>query len=125
MYPARILSEMRARNDGRPATLPSPVGGDLDEFTIPVKKVKGGGVGKFRHNEGTIEEFVLGTSTGFGGLRDGGINVIIIVKEGGGIEGLKVGGERHVRRRKEREGVGRGTNKGSHRQGQTLNPETI
>ena len=47
-------------------------------------------MGKLRNNEGTVEQFKLDTSTGFEGFRDGGVNVIIIVERGGGIERLEV-----------------------------------
>ena len=99
MYPARVLSEARMRNNRCPTTLPCPDGSALNKSPILVKKVEGGGVGKFRNNEGTVEELVLGTSTGFGGLRDGGVNVIIVMIRGQGVERLEVGREGHERKR--------------------------
>ena len=82
MYPARVLSEVSMWNNHHPTALPHPDGSTLDKSPIPVKEVEGGSVSKFRYNEGTVEELMLGTSTGFGGLRDGGVNVIIVMMRG-------------------------------------------
>ena len=45
--------------------------------------------------EGTVEAGELGLSTGFGGLREGGVNVIIIVIPRVLKDGLEVGRKRH------------------------------
>ena len=62
----------------------------------------------------------LSLSTGFGGLREGGVNVIIIVVAGMLEDGLKVGRERHrvgkgveVREEGEREELGEERTKGA------------
>ena len=78
MYPARTLSVERPWNNGGPRSLPAPVRGNVNESPISIKEVKGGGVGKLRNNEGTVKAGEFGISTGFGGLGEGGINVIIV-----------------------------------------------
>ena len=103
MYPVRILSVTSPRNNRSPSGLPTPVRGRLDKNSVLVKEVEGGGVGELRNNEGMLESSELGTSTLLGGLRVGGVNVIIMVVAGAAEDGLEVGGERHEKR-EEREG---------------------
>ena len=93
MYPIRILRETRPRNNRSPSCFPTPVRGCLDKNSIPIEEVEGGGVGEFRNNEGTLESSDLGVSAILGGLRIGGVNVIIMVVAGAVEDGLKVGRE--------------------------------
>ena len=79
---------------GKSPLAPS-VRGCLDKNPVTIKEVEGGGVQEFRDNEGKVEAGEFGLSTGFGGLREGGIYVIIIMVAGMLEDGLEVGGERH------------------------------
>ena len=97
-----MLSVTSPRNSSDPRRFPRPVRGCLNKNPVAVKEVEGGGVGEFRNNEGTLKSSNLGLSVILGGLRIGGVNVIIMVVAGAVEDGLKVGGERH-RRRRERE----------------------
>ena len=75
------------------SSLPAPVGDRLDENSIPIEEVKGGGVSKLRNNEGMVEASKLGISTGFGGLVEGGVNIIIVGVARAMKDGLEVSGE--------------------------------
>ena len=83
--------------------------GCLDKNPVAIEEVEGGGVREFRDHKGTVEAGEFGLSTGFGGLREGGVNIIIIMIARVLEDGLKVGRERHrvkggvVVRREERE----------------------
>ena len=76
--------------------------GCLDKNSIPVEEVEGGGVGKFRNNEGTLESSDLGMSAILGGLRIGGVNVIIMMVAGAVEDGLKVRREGHWEKKREK-----------------------
>ena len=65
--------------------------GCLDKNPIAIKEVAGGGVRELRDHEGTVEAGEFGLSTGFGGLREGGVNVIIVVVARMLEDGLEVG----------------------------------
>ena len=69
--------------------------GYLDKNPVAIKEVKGGGVRELRDHEGTVEAGEFGLSTGFRGLREGGVNVIIIMFPRVLKDGLEVGRERH------------------------------
>ena len=83
------------RHHGSPRCLPSPAGSGLKESTIPIEEVEGRRIGELRDHGGTVETGDSGLSTGFGGLRVGGIYVIIIMIPGMLEERLEIGGERH------------------------------
>ena len=88
---------MSPRNNHGPSCFSTPVRACLDKNSVLVKEVKGGRVSEFRNNEGMLESSALGTSTGLRGLRVGGVYVIIIMITSAMEDGLKVGGERHIR----------------------------
>ena len=79
-----------------PRCLPSPMGSGTDDPTISIEEVEGGRVGKLRDHEGTVKTGEFGLSTGFRGLREGGVYVIIIMIAGVLEERLEVGQERHM-----------------------------
>ena len=79
MYPIRILSEASPRNNSGPRQFPGPVRGCLDKNAILVKEVEGSVVGEPRDNEGRLESSNLSVSTVLGGLRVGGVNVIMVM----------------------------------------------
>ena len=54
------------------------MGSGTDNSTISIKEVEGGRVCELRDHEGTVEAGEFGLSTGFRGLRKGGVDVIII-----------------------------------------------
>ena len=83
------------RYHGSPRCLPGPAGSGLKDATISIEEVEGSRVGELRNHGGTVETSESGLSTGFGGLRVGGVYVIIIMVAGVLEEGLEVGGERH------------------------------
>ena len=95
MNPVIMLTVASPWYNGSPRCLPSPVGCGADDSTIPIKEVKRGRVGELRDHEGTVETGEFGLSTGFGGLRKGGVNDIIIMVARVLEEGLEVGRERH------------------------------
>ena len=97
VYPTRMLREASPWNNRGPSSFPTPVRGCLNKMPFLVKEVKGGRVGEFRNNEGTLKLSDLGASTVLGGLRIGGVNVIIMMIAGAVEDGFKVGGERHIR----------------------------
>ena len=114
MYPIITIIVTIPRHHGSPRCLPGPTGSGLKYSTISIEEVEGSGVGELRNHEGTIETSESGLSTGFGGLRIGGVYVIIIVVTGVLEERLEVGRERHVgMEERERRVKGR-TTKGSH-----------
>ena len=104
MYPIRILRETSPQNNRSPSRFPTPVRGCLDKNSIPVEEVKEGGVGEFRNNEGTLESSDLGLSAILGGLRIGGVNVIIMMVASAVEDGLKVGREGHWEKEKREKG---------------------
>ena len=79
-------------------------GGNLDMNSIPIEEVKGGGIGELRNNEGTVEVGQLSISTGFGGLMEGGLNVIIVGVTGAMEDGLEISGKEHRGERLKGEG---------------------
>ena len=95
MNPVITLTVATPRNHSNPRRLPRPVRGCLDKNPVAIKEVEGGGVREFRDHEGTVETSEVGLSTGFGGLREGGVNVIIIMIPRVLEDGLEVGRERH------------------------------
>ena len=96
-YLSRILRVVRPQNNRGPSSLPAPVGGSLDKSSITVKEVKGSRVGELRDNEGTLKASGFSMNAVLGGLRVGGINVIIVVVAGAVEQRLEVSRERHMR----------------------------
>ena len=74
------------------------MGGNTDNSPISIQEVKGSGIREFRDHKGTVEVGQLGLSTGFRGLREGGVNIIIITIAQVVEDGLEVGRERHIAR---------------------------
>ena len=95
MDPVITITVRNPRNHSDPRRLPRPVRGRFDKNPVAIKEVEGGGIRELRDNEGTVEAGELSLSTGFGGLREGGINVIIVVVARMLEDGLEVGRERH------------------------------
>ena len=95
MNPIITIIVASPRNTGSPRSLPGPVRSGLDDSTIPIEEVERGRVCELRDHEGTLKTGELGLSTGFGGLRKGGVNVIIIMGARVLEDGLEVGRERH------------------------------
>ena len=93
--PVITLTVVSPRYNGSLRCLPSPAGSGTDDSTIPIEEVERGRVCELRDHEGTVEAGEFGLSTGFGGLRKGGVNVIIIVVARVLEEGLEVGQKRH------------------------------
>ena len=91
------------RHHGGPRCLPGPTGSGLKESTISIEEVEGCGVSELRYHEGTVKTGESGLSAGFGGLRIGGVYVIIVMVPGVLEERLKVGRERHGKREGGRE----------------------
>ena len=96
MNPVITITIANPWNNSDPRRFPRPVRGCLDKNPVAVKEVEGGGVREFRDNEGTVKAGEFSLSTGFGGLRKGGIYVIIIVVAVVLEERLEVGRERHM-----------------------------
>ena len=95
MATVRMLRVASPRNSSNPRRFPRPVGGCLNKNPVAVKEVKGGMVGEFRNNEGTLESSDLGASTILGGLWIGGVDIIIMRVASAVEEGLEVGREGH------------------------------
>ena len=119
--PVITLTVARPRYNRSPRCLPGPTGSGTDNSTISIEEVEGGRVCKLRDHEGMVEAGEFGLSTGFGGLRKGGVNVIIVLIAQVLEEGLEVGRERHrvrggvsVRREEKERRVKERTKKGSH-----------
>ena len=79
MNPVITITVANPRNNGSPRCLPSPARSGADDSTIPIEEVEGGRVCELRDYKGTVKAGEFGLSTGFGGLREGGVNVIIIM----------------------------------------------
>ena len=92
--PIITLTVASPRNNSDPRRFPRPVRGCLGKNPIAIEEVEGGRVSEFRDYEGTVEAGKFGLSLGFGGLREGGVNVIIILIARMLEDGLEVGRER-------------------------------
>ena len=122
MNPVIMIAVANPRNHSGPRRLPRPVRGCLNKNPVAIKEDEGGGVRELRDNEGTVKAGELGLSTGFGGLREGGVNIIIIMIPRVLEDGLEVGRERHRVKgewRGEREG-GRERNERKDDEGESL-----
>ena len=96
MNPIITIIVAKPRHHSSPRCLPSPAGSNTKDPTISIEWVEGSRVDKLRDHEGTVKTGESGLSTGFGGLRVGGVYVIIIMIPGVLEERLEVGRERHV-----------------------------
>ena len=96
MNPIITIMVAKPQHNGSPRCLPSPAGSGTKNSTISIEEVEGGRVGELRDHEGTVKTGESGLSTGFRGLRVGGVHVIIVMIAGMLEERLEVGRERHV-----------------------------
>ena len=91
MNPVITLTVASPQNSGSPRGLPSPTGGGTDNSAISIEEVEGGRVCELGDHEGTVEAGEFGLSTGFRGVREGGVNVIIVAVARELKDGLEVG----------------------------------
>ena len=93
--PVRTLTVASPRYNSSPHCLPSPAGSGADDSAISIEEVERGRVRELRDHEGTVEAGDFGLSMGFRGLREGGVNVIIIMIARMLEEGLEVSPKGH------------------------------
>ena len=96
MNPVITLTVVTPRYNGSPHCLPGPTRSGTDDPTISIEEVKGGRVGELRDHEGKVKAGEFSLSTGFRGLREGGVYVIIIMIASVLEERLEVGREGHM-----------------------------